>query len=72
MLEPFVIETPPVPDDEALGRLLDAHLPLMGIAIEAEWRPEIVANLRATANAARLVLEFPLDDELEPAPVFQA
>ena len=63
---------PPLPDDDALGRLVDASLPLHGIAIDPAWRPEVVAHLKATANAARLVLAFELPDELEPAPVFSA
>ena len=59
-------------DDQALGSIVDATSPLLGIAILPEWRDAVVANLRATAAAARLVEEFPLDDELEPAPVFRA
>lgn len=63
---------PPLPDDAALARLVDAAAPLAGIAIDPTWRGEVVANLKATANAARLVLAFDLPDDLEPAPVFRA
>ena len=59
-------------DDQALGAIVDATAPLLGIAIRPEWRDAVVANLRATRAAARLVEELPLDDELEPAPVFRA
>ena len=62
----------PPPDDEALGATVDAMPPLLGLAIEPDWRAPIVANLRATSTAARLFLEFPLPDELEPAPRFEA
>ncbi|AXS40936.1 DUF4089 domain-containing protein [Breoghania sp. L-A4] len=43
---------------------------VMGLTIEEDWRPSVVANMAATAAAAALVLDFPLDDEIEPAPVF--
>ena len=42
------------------------------LAIEPAWRGDVIAHLKATAAAARLVLAFPLPDELEPAPVFRA
>jgi hypothetical protein len=57
-------------DDPDLGAFVDAAARLLGIAVEPSWREGVVANLAVTARAARLVAEFPLDDELEPAPVF--
>jgi Protein of unknown function (DUF4089) len=64
---------PPSPlDDDAAAALADAMAPLLGIAIDPAWRGAVVANLKANAAAARLVGEFPLPDELEPAPVFRA
>lgn len=62
----------PLPDDEALGAAVDAMLPLLGLSIDPGWRPAVTANLKATSAAARLFLEFPLPDELEPAPRFEA
>ena len=64
---------PPSPAllDAAAARMADALAPVLGIAVEPEWRDAVVANLKATAAAARLVLDFPLPDELEPAPVFR-
>ncbi len=68
--------SPPAPypslDDEAAGRMADALAPVIGIAIAPEWRPALIANLKATAAAAKLVLDFSLPDDLEPAPVFRA
>jgi hypothetical protein len=61
-----------LPDDEAFGSAVDAMLPLLGLAMEPNWRPQVVANLKAVSTAARLFLEFPLQDELEPAPRFEA
>ena len=43
---------------------------VMGLSIEKAWRPTVVANMAATAKAADLILSFPLDDEIEAAPVF--
>lgn len=51
-----------------------AHVALMektmGLTIEEEWRPIVEANMAATAKAAELVLSFPLEDDVEAAPVF--
>ncbi len=54
-------------DPEAV---IDAMAPLLGLAIAPEYRPGIATNLAVTAALAALVLEFPLDDHAEPAPVF--
>ena len=52
----------------------EAHAEIMaktlGLTVAAEWKPTVIANLKATAAAAELVLSFPLDDHIEPAPVF--
>jgi hypothetical protein len=48
-----------------------AHMEkVMGLSIEDGWRPVVEANMAATAKAAALVLSFPLEDEVEAAPVF--
>jgi hypothetical protein len=44
---------------------------LMGLTILPEWRATVVAHLVATAAAAERVMSFPLDDHVEPAPVFE-
>ena len=63
--------SPPL-DEHAAGRIVDAVAPMIGIAVDPEWRAGVVGHLRATVDAARLVADFPLEDELEPAPVFRA
>ncbi|UFN47945.1 DUF4089 domain-containing protein [Roseomonas sp. OT10] len=64
---------PPLPpDDDALLAHLDASAALLGIVIDPAWRAEALANLRTLALAAGAVLDFPLPDEAEPAPVFRA
>ena len=58
--------------DTAIDAHINAASVLVGLTIEAQYREGVKLNLRATANAARAVLQFPLDDEAEPAPVFRA
>ncbi len=69
----FPAPSPALPlDDESAGAVVDAMMPLVGIAMAPEWRETVIASVKATAAAARLVLDFPLDDTVEPAPVFRA
>jgi hypothetical protein len=51
--------------------VIDAIAPFLGLPIEPDFRPGIVANLRGIARHAEL-LDLPLDDRAEPAPVFGA
>ena len=63
----------PLPlEDEGADAIIDAMAPLLGLSVEPAWRGAVAANLKVVSIAARLVLEFRLDDELEPAPVFRA
>ena len=58
--------------DEALAACLDGGAALHGLTIPAEWREAVLANMRVLAQAAALVVEHPLDDHAEAAPVFAA
>jgi hypothetical protein len=51
--------------------LIDAMAPLLGLTIEPDFRPGMVANLRTIVRHAEL-LDLPLDDRADPAPVFGA
>ena len=53
---------------------LAVWLPRMALALPVEeaWRPAVRANLEVSLRLARLVDEFALPDETEPAPVFTA
>ena len=62
----------PTLDDATALALVDAMAPMLGIAVDPDWRDAVATNLVTVANAARLVLDVPLADELEPAPVFRA
>jgi Protein of unknown function (DUF4089) len=51
---------------------VDALAPLAGFHIEPDFRHGIVANVALMARMARVVLEFPLGDHEDPAPIFEA
>ena len=51
---------------------LDANAALLGIPVAPEWRDAVRQHLRITRDIAQLVLEFPLPDEADPAPIFRA
>jgi hypothetical protein len=50
--------------------LIDATLPLLGLTLSAQSRAAVRIHLAIAEKLSRLFLEFPLDDEEEPAPVF--
>ncbi|HJU32614.1 MAG TPA: DUF4089 domain-containing protein [Hyphomicrobiaceae bacterium] len=58
--------------EATLDKLIDASAEALALPIAAEWKPAIKASLEATLLQAALVAEFPLPDEAEPAPVFEA
>jgi hypothetical protein len=58
-------------NDEMAASVVDAMLPMLRMQIDPAWRPEIIANLKVNARMAQRVLEFPLEDELDVAPVFR-
>ena len=50
--------------------LIDATAPLLELPVSEASRPGVKLNLQIAAQLAPLVMDFPLDDEAEPAPVF--
>jgi hypothetical protein len=50
---------------------VDHMAKVMVLTILPEWRVSVVDNVAATASIADLVMTFPLDDHIEPAPVFE-
>jgi len=50
---------------------VDAAAALIGLPIDPAHRPGVVVNIARIAQMAALVMEFPLPDEAEPAPVFR-
>jgi hypothetical protein len=57
---------------EPFDDYINAVGPALGLAIEDAWRPAIRANLAVSLKMAKLVDEFSLPDEIEPASVFTA
>jgi hypothetical protein len=60
MTDPFDAEA----HVEHMARVLD-------LPIAPAWRPTVATTLAATARIAALVTQLPLDDHLDPAPVFE-
>jgi hypothetical protein len=59
-------------DATDLDAFIDAGTTLLGIPVHPEWRAAIRQHLAVSFDLGRLVLEFPLPDEADPAPVFSA
>jgi len=57
---------------EALDDYIDAVSQALALPVEEAWRPAVRTNLDVSLRLARLVDEFALPDETEPAPVFTA
>jgi Protein of unknown function (DUF4089) len=55
-----------------LDNLIAAAAHAIGLPVEPAWQPAIRRNLEVTRRLAALVASFPLPDDTEPAPVFQA
>ncbi len=55
-----------------LDDYIAAAAAMLGLTIEPEWLPQVRAALAGTNAAAQLVEAFALDDEAEPAAVFEA
>lgn len=58
--------------DDPLDQYIDAVAKALALPIEEAWRPAVRANLEVSLRLARLVDEFALPDEIEPASVFTA
>jgi hypothetical protein len=59
-------------DDAALDALIDAGTAVLGIDMKPEWRQAVRMHLAISLSHAATVLEVPLPDHLDPAPVFRA
>jgi hypothetical protein len=56
----------------SLDDYIDAVSEALGLPVEDSWKPAVRANLEVSLRLARLVDEFKLPDETEPASVFTA
>ena len=57
---------------EPLDDYIDAVSKALALPVEEAWRPAIRANLDVSLRLGRMVDEFTLPDETEPAPIFTA
>ena len=57
---------------DPLDDYIDAVSKALALPVEDAWRPAVKANLEFSLRIARLVDEFALPDETEPASVFAA
>ncbi|HEY3791783.1 MAG TPA: DUF4089 domain-containing protein [Bradyrhizobium sp.] len=57
---------------DPLDDYIDAVANALALPVEDGWRPAVRANLEVSLRLARLVDEFALPDEIEPASVFAA
>ena len=57
---------------DPLDDYIDAVAKALALPVEEAWRPAVRANLDVSLRLGRLVDEFALPDETEPAPIFTA
>jgi len=57
---------------DPLDDYIDAVAKALSLPVENAWRPAVRANLEVSLRLARLVDEFALPDDAEPASVFTA
>lgn len=57
---------------EPLDDYIDAVSSVLCLPVEDAWKPTIRANLAVTLKMARMVDEFVLPDESEPASIYAA
>jgi Protein of unknown function (DUF4089) len=57
---------------DPLDDYIDAVSKALALPIDDAWKPAVRANLQVSLRLARLVDEFSLPDETEPASVFAA
>jgi hypothetical protein len=61
-----------VSSPDNLDSYIEAVAKALALTVEDAWKPAVHANLAVSLRLARLVDEFPLPDETEPASVFTA
>ena len=58
--------------DDPLDDVITATAGALNLPIEPAWRPAVRTHLEVTLRLARLVEDFDLPDDAEPAPIFRA
>jgi hypothetical protein len=57
---------------DSLDDYIDAVAAALSLPIDADWKPAVRMNLEVSLRMARLVDEFPLPDDSEPANIYVA
>ena len=57
---------------DPLDEYIDAVSKALALPVKDEWKPAVRANLEVSLRLARMVDEFALPDDAEPAYVFTA
>jgi hypothetical protein len=58
--------------ENSLDEYIDAVSKALVLPVKEAWKPAVRANLEVSMKLARMVDEFSLPDEAEPASVFTA
>jgi hypothetical protein len=58
--------------EDSLDDYIEAASKILRLPLKEAWKPAVRANLEVSMRLARLVDEFVLSDEAEPASVFTA
>ena len=61
-----------MPPTDPLDDYIDAVAAALALPVTAAQKPAVRMNLDVTLRMARLVQEFPLPDEIEPASIYEA
>ena len=59
-------------EHDAMNSLVAASAQALGLTLDPSWEAGVQFNLQLILRHAALVEEFPLPDDAEPAPIFQA
>jgi len=57
---------------DPLDEYIDAVAKALALPVEDAWRPAVRANLEVSLRLARMVDDFALSDDIEPASVYSA
>jgi hypothetical protein len=60
-----------MPAQDDLDEFVNAAAKALQLPLDPSWQAAVRFNLDVSLEFARLVNEFPLPDETEPAPVFK-
>ena len=58
--------------NDPLQQTIEASARILGLTIDPAWIPSVRANLEVSLRLAKIVDEFPLPDDHEPASTFRA